>query len=79
MITQRPAQLAVDDLVLVARLALGQLLADAQDRPKPGVDRPASFRPMSSSLSPASRRRSEWPTMTHVARPASIGAETSPV
>ena len=38
-----------------------------------------SFRPMSSSVSPASRRRSEWPTMTQVARPASIGAEISPV
>ena len=28
-----------------------------------------SLRPISSSVSPASRRRSEWPTMTHVARP----------
>ena len=38
-----------------------------------------SLRPISASVSPASRRRSEWPTMTQVARPASIGAETSPV
>ena len=30
---------------------------------------------MSSSVSPASRRRSEWPTITHVASPASIGAD----
>ena len=39
--------------------------------------RPASaqrriLRPMSSSLSSWSRRRSEWPTMTHVARPSSM-------
>ena len=34
---------------------------------------------MSSSVSPASRRRSEWPTITQLASPTSIGAEISPV
>ena len=40
-------------------LALGELLADAQDRPQPGARRARrSLRPISSSVSPASRRRS---------------------
>ena len=34
---------------------------------------------MSASVSPASRRRSEWPRITQAASPASIGAEISPV
>ena len=69
------AELSIDDLVLAAGLALGELLTDTQDRPQASIARP-SLRPICSSVSPASRRRSEWPTITHVARPTSIGAET---
>jgi hypothetical protein len=67
------------DLDGAAGLTLGQNLADAQDRAQTGGDGPASFLPISSSLSNSSRRRSEWPRMTHVASPASIDAEISPV
>ena len=77
---ERPADLPIDHVDRPPGLAIGQLLADAQDRSQarrraPG--RPCA--PMSSSVSPASRRRSECPTITHVASPASIGAATSPV
>ena len=62
-----------------AGLALCEIFADAQDRAQAGIDRPAELAAISSSVSPASRRRSEWPTITHDASPTSIGAETSPV
>ena len=38
-----PRQLATDDGILVAGLALAELLADAQDRAQPGLDRPAEL------------------------------------
>ena len=65
--------------LLVAGLALGQLLADAQDRAQAGVDGTAELPADQLVGLPASRRRSEWPMITHVARPASMGAEISPV
>ena len=45
MVAQRATQLAIDDGVLLARLALLELLADAQDRAQAGVDRPPDLEP----------------------------------
>ena len=53
------------------RRAARRRTGSAAGRPRPPG---ASLRPIRSSVSPWSRRRSEWPTITQSASPASIGA-----
>ena len=77
---ERALQLGLDGRLRAARPPAPRA---ARRRTGSGAGPPStqrtSLRPMSSSVSPWSRRRSECPTMAHVARPASMAAETPPV